>query len=179
RYAWLTCLNSRAIKVSERGSMDMAEKRRKFWGWGREDEGLTDAELERIDGFWAKQFGSSELRVTPPPRPEEIELRPPRIVIPNALKDVCTTGHHERLVHSYGRSLADSMRIFRRDFSNPPDVVAFPRTEQDVAGILDWCDSIAAAAIPFGGGSSVVGGVEPPTASDGAYKGTVTIDLAK
>jgi alkyldihydroxyacetonephosphate synthase len=156
----------------------MTERRRKFWGWGWEGEGLTSEELKQIDDFWANQFGASELAVTPTPTPEEIELRAPRIAVPASLRGICTTDHYERLVHSYGHSLADSIRIFRRDFSNAPDVVAFPRTEQEIAGILDWCESAGAAAIPYGGGSSVVGGVEPPPDA-GPYKGTVTIDLAR
>src|SRR5262249_29875092 len=145
------------------GTVTMAERRRKFWGWGWEGEGLTDAELKQIDAFWAKQLGASDLVVTPPPGPQEIDLRRPRISIPASLKDVCSVDHYERWVHSYGRSLPDSIRIFNRDFSNPPDVVACPRTDQEIAAVLDWCESIRAAAVPYGGGSSVVGGIEPPT----------------
>jgi alkyldihydroxyacetonephosphate synthase len=157
----------------------MTERRRKFWGWGLEGEGLTDAELKRIDSFWASQFGARDLEVTPPPGADEIELRACRIEIPRSLEGICTVDHLERLVHSYGHSLADSIRIFRRDFSNPPDVVAFPRTEQDIVDVLDWCESVRAAAIPWGAGSSVVGGVEPPGQEAGDYKAAVTIDLAR
>jgi hypothetical protein len=65
--------------------------------------------------------------------------------------------------------------IHRRDFSNPPDVVAYPRDEDEIRAVLDWCGASDLAAIPYGGGSSVVGGVNPPT--DERYRGTVTIDL--
>jgi alkyldihydroxyacetonephosphate synthase len=54
--------------------------------------------------------------------------------------------------------------------------VAFPTTEAEVAALLDWCSDAGAAAIPYGGGSSVVGGVE--FTGDG-FAGTVTIDLGK
>jgi alkyldihydroxyacetonephosphate synthase len=133
--------------------------------------------LARIDGALARRLGVSSFEITPPPRAEEITLRSPRLSIPGALEQVCTTDHYERLAHSYGRSLADSIRIFRRDFSNPPDAVAFPRSEQDVADILDWCGNAGAAAVPFGGGSSVVGGVEPPGPAEGRYSAAVSIDL--
>ncbi|HSQ20291.1 MAG TPA: FAD-binding oxidoreductase, partial [Blastocatellia bacterium] len=73
--------------------------------------------------------------------------------------------------------LPDSVRIFQRDFSNPPDVVALPHTEQDIVDIFDWCDNAGAAVIPYGGGSSVVGGVEPPQSD--TYGAAVTIDLRK
>ena len=48
-----------------------------------------------------------------------------------------------------------------RPVPNPPDAVAFPENEQDVVRVLDWCDRIGAKAIPYGGGSSVVKGIEP------------------
>jgi alkyldihydroxyacetonephosphate synthase len=153
------------------------ERRRKFWGWGYEGEGLSHEELARIDGALARRLGVSGFEITPPPRAEEISLRLPRINIPGALEEVCTTDHFERLAHSYGRSLADSIRIFRRDFSNPPDAVAFPRDEQDIADILEWCGNAGAAAVPFGGGSSVVGGVEPPGPGEGHHSAAVSLDL--
>src|SRR5690349_7323104 len=37
-----------------------------------------------------------------------------------------------------------------RDFSHPPDVIAYPRDEQDVLALLDWCSDVGAAIIPFG-----------------------------
>jgi alkyldihydroxyacetonephosphate synthase len=155
----------------------MPERRRKFWGWGWEGEGLAREELKLLDPVWAKRLGVSEFDVTPPPTAEEINLRPSRVSIPNSLEEVCTTDHYERLAHCYGQSFPDSVRIFQRDFSNPPDVVALPRTEQDIVDIFDWCSSTGAAAIPYGGGSSVVGGVEPPQSEH--YRATVTIDLRR
>ncbi len=151
----------------------MTQGRLKFWGWGREDVVLSADEIARLEGAYAKRFGLSGYDVTPTPRPEDIELRAPRTSVPGALSDLCTTDHHERLVHSYGKSFFDSVRAFARDFANPPDVIAFPRTEADVVSVLDWCDSIDAVAIPWGGGSSVVGGVEPPRTD----RPVVTIDL--
>ena len=153
----------------------MPERRRKFWGWGWEGDGLTDEELNLLGPVWAKRLGVSEFDVTPPPTAEEINLRPSRLSIPTSLKQVCTTDHYERLAHCYGRSFPDSVRAFQRDFSNPPDIVALPRVEQDILDIFDLCESEGAAAIPYGGGSSVVGGIEPPRSED--YRATVTIDL--
>jgi alkyldihydroxyacetonephosphate synthase len=53
--------------------------------------------------------------------------------------------------------------------------VAFPRGEGELVSVLEWCSGAGAAAIPFGGGSSVVGGVEPDVG--GGYRGTVSVDL--
>ena len=64
------------------------------------------------------------------------------------------------------------MRAFRGRFDNPPDVVAHPSDEAELERVLAWCEEANAAAIPFGGGTSVVGGVEPP-----ADRPAVSIDL--
>ena len=67
------------------------------------------------------------------------------------------------------------VRAFRGRFDHPPDVVAHPRDEGELEAVLAWCAEVGAAAIPFGGGTSVVGGVEP--ALPDGYAGAVTIDL--
>ncbi len=64
---------------------------------------------------------------------------------------------------------------FRGRFEHPPDFVARPRDELDVERLLEWCSAERVAAIPYGGGTSVVGGVQPVV--DDTYNGAVTIDL--
>lgn len=155
----------------------MTVRRRKFWGWGWEDEGFSPDEQRMIDATWPQRFGLAAFEITPPPTADEITLRQPRIEIPATLKDICTTDHDERLAHCYGQSCADSIRAFKRDFSNPPDVIAFPRNEQGIADLFDWCGDHHAAAIPYGGGSSVVHGIEPPHPDDSPHCAVVTIDL--
>ncbi len=54
-------------------------------------------------------------------------------------------------------------------------MVAHPHDEMEILALLDWAGSAGAAVIPFGGGTSVVGGVEPQVGED--YAGVVTIDL--
>lgn len=153
----------------------MAEARRKFWGWGREDTVLSAQEIAQFEHAYAALFGVGGFDAVSTPRAEDIVLRAPRIQPAGALREICSSDHFERLLHSYGRSFFDSVRIFARDFANPPDVVATPRSEADLVALLDWCDSVNAIAIPWGGGSSVVGGVEPPRGE----RPVVTIDLAK
>ena len=151
----------------------MHTARLKFWGWGREDVVLSAQEIVALEGAYAKRFGLSGYEVTPTPRAEDIALRQPRVTAPGSLADMCSVDHFERLLHSYGKSFFDCARAFARDFSNPPDVIAFPRSEADVVTVLDWCDAIGAVVVPWGGGSSVVGGVEPPRTD----RPVVTIDL--
>src|SRR4051812_18800720 len=74
-----------------------------------------------------------------------------------------------------GKGYRDIVRAFRGRIDCPPDVVARPRDEAELAAVLEWCVGARAAAIPFGGGTSVVGGVEPRIG--GAYEGAVSIDL--
>jgi alkyldihydroxyacetonephosphate synthase len=60
-----------------------------------------------------------------------------------------------------GKAYRDVVRGFRGEFENPPDLVAFPRDESEIEAVLSWAEAEGAAVIPFGGGTSVVGGVEP------------------
>ncbi|MEM9406479.1 MAG: FAD-binding oxidoreductase [Acidobacteriota bacterium] len=151
--------------------------RRKFWGWGNEGSGLDETQQADLRQRTAERYGISAQPAATPPRVEDFDLRAPRIAPPSSLAELCTADPWERLVHSYGKSFPDSVRIFRRDVPEPPDVVAYPQSESDVVQLLDWADTIGAAVIPFGGGTSVVGGVEP--AVSGSYVGTVSLDLAR
>jgi alkyldihydroxyacetonephosphate synthase len=155
----------------------MAERRRKFWGWGYEDQGPDAEQQARLAERMAKRFGLGELKIMPPPTESELNLRAPRVKPPAALEPICSTTTYERAFHSYGRSFRDVVRAFRRYYPNPPDVVAFPRDEKEVVRVLEWCDRERLSASPFGGGSSVVGGIEPPARGD--YRGAVSIDLGR
>jgi len=154
----------------------MAERKRSFYGWGYEDFVLPADELAWFERAWSGLLKIDRFEPAPMPHEGEISLRAPRVAPPASLAAVCTTDKHERLFHSYGRSVHDLAKmIHRRDFSNPPDVVAYPRSERDIVSLLDWCAGSDIAVVPFGGGSSVVGGVNPPAA--GRHKGVLTLDL--
>ena len=92
-----------------------------------------------------------------------------------ALAAWCSTSTEDRASHTFGKSYRDIVRAVHGDLADPPDVVAFPPTEADVIAVLDWCGTEGLAAIPYGGGSSVVGGVE--CAVGDAFAGAVSIDL--
>lgn len=151
--------------------------RRKFWGWGREGEGLTGTELEQLGATFAERFGLDGVHMQQPPRLEELDLAAPRLTPPESIAALLSADPYDRAAHTYGRSFRDLVRAFRRDYAHAPDLVAFPRNEQDVTAVLDWCSAEGAAAIPFGGGSSVAGGVEPDV-GDG-YRGAVSVDLRR
>ena len=148
----------------------------KFYGWGHEGEGLTDAERASLFRFLAERLGV-EPRLWAPPRESEIALRPPRLAPRSSLARVMTADPYERLLHAYGKSYPETVRAFARDFQNAPDLVALPESEADVAAVLDWASGANVAVIPFGGGSSVVGGVEPAVGE--AYAAAVSLDMRK
>jgi alkyldihydroxyacetonephosphate synthase len=91
---------------------------------------------------------------------EAVELPPSRIKAPDHLGEVLTDDPVERAGHTYGKAYRDLVRAFRGRYDNPPDLVAHPRDEADIASILDWATGAGIAVIPYGGGTSVVGGVE-------------------
>jgi alkyldihydroxyacetonephosphate synthase len=98
-------------------------------------------------------------------------LPPPRVEPPAALAAIASTDPYDRASHTYGKSYRDVVRGFAGDFTAAPSFVAFPRDEGDVVAVLDWCSAAGVPAVPYGGGSSVVGGVECP--------GAVSIDLSR
>jgi alkyldihydroxyacetonephosphate synthase len=153
----------------------MGTRRRRFWGWGYEGEGPTRDQQEQMAKTLAGMFDVDEISVVDPPTIAELELPPPRLEPPASLAALCTIEPAERAGHTYGKSFRDVVRALRREFAHPPDVVAMPHTEADVTAVLDWCADTGAAAVPYGGGSSVVGGVECDVGD--VYRGAVTIDL--
>ena len=106
---------------------------------------------------------------------EDVELPPVRLEPPATLAEICSSGKYERAAHAYGKAYRDVVRAFRGRFDHAPDVVAFPRDERDVEAVLGWCEDARAAAIPVGGGTSVVGGIE--AAIGDGYEGAVAIDV--
>lgn len=155
----------------------MAERRLKFWGWGHVGDGPDEEQKKKIGDGFAQRFGVDAFEATPDPRIEEIALRSPRVKPPKSLQGITTDEPWERARHALGRAFRDVVRAYRRDFSSAPDQVAFPTTEAEVMALLDWCTDARIACIPFGGGSSVVGGVECREAD--AYSGVVSIDMGR
>lgn len=153
----------------------MQTRRRKFYGWGYEGQEVSREEIGEFERAWTRLLGVEHFEPTPFPTEQEVEIPPPRIAIPPSLAGICTSEKHERLYHTYGAGTMDVALAMRREFRNPPDVVAYPKTEQDVFDLFDWCGRNSLAIVPYGGGTSVVGGVNPPAYD--RYRGVVTIDM--
>jgi alkyldihydroxyacetonephosphate synthase len=144
------------------------------WGWGRPEEAPTTAELEALAPAAQALLG---FPVQPPERPAlPTELPAPRLRLPPRLRQAASGEPADRARHALGRSYRDLLRGLRGQIDHPPDVVLRPRTEGDVADVLDWCAGAGVAVVPFGGGTSVVGGVEPAVGEE--FAGVASLDLA-
>jgi len=151
------------------------QRRLKHWGWGYEDAQPAAAEVAQGAAGLRAHMGFEPLEAEQPAPFDGEALSAPRLDPPLALAGICSTDPHDRAVHSYGKSYRDTIRAFRARFENPPDIVAHPTSEDELRALLEWCAEAGAAAIPFGGGTSVVGGVEPLVGE--GYAGVVSIDL--
>jgi alkyldihydroxyacetonephosphate synthase len=145
------------------------------WGWGFQAERPTREQIEQIGRLAAERLGFEPQDVEDPVPIEAVELPKPRIDPPASLAALFRDDVPERASHAYGKAYRDIVRAFRGRYDNPPDLVAHPRDEADVAWILEWSEESDIAVIPYGGGTSVVGGVEPRV--EGEYAGVVSLDL--
>jgi alkyldihydroxyacetonephosphate synthase len=129
----------------------------KWWGWGPADRQPPP----EVGAAARDHLGFEPAEPEAPARLEDVDLPAPRIEPPAALAGICSTTREDRASHSFGKAYRDIVRAFRGRVDNPVDVVARPREDNQVRELLEWCSDAGAAAIPYGGGTSVVGGLEP------------------
>jgi len=148
---------------------------RRFWGWGHADAPLSPREQTTLKGMLAGL--DARLADRPVPQVDEFTLPAPRVVPPPALAAQFSAHPLDRLNHSAGKSYADCARMWLRQAPTPPDWVAFPEDEHAVVDILDWAQANQLAVIPYGGGSSVCGGVEAAVGE--GYAGAISLDMER
>jgi alkyldihydroxyacetonephosphate synthase len=125
--------------------------RRRHWGWGDEDDPVGEgaAELAAHLGF-----GSAEIE-----RPADIDV------------------DHDLALHAHGASYLDVVHALRGRFPYLPDVVEKPADETEVLAALERADAQNLSVIPYGGGTSVVGGVDPIPGP--RHDGALSLDLSR
>ncbi len=158
----------------------MSEPRPHWWGWGEpaHPPHLPEPALALLRA----ETGTPELR-TPPVPLAEVQLPDSRLAdaarsrLREALgTEYVTEGREQRVVHAAGKSYPDLIRMRAGDASSAPDAVLFPGSHGDVAAVLEICATEGVAVVPFGGGTSVVGGVEPLR---GDFAAVVALDLER
>jgi alkyldihydroxyacetonephosphate synthase len=149
---------------------------RSFWGWGYEDKFPDEAARLSLARRFGAVFGE-EPRSKPLPSFDDIKLPDPRYSPPVELRNFGTTDARVRATHTYGRGYPDLVRGFAGDFSAAPDWVFFPTEESQLVSLFRFCEKDDIALVPFGGGTSVVGGVECGRA--GRHRGVACVDLSR
>ncbi|WP_181774902.1 FAD-binding oxidoreductase [Amycolatopsis pittospori] len=139
----------------------MSTEERSWWGWGTTAGALSAEESDALVARTVAVLPGHDFTDHGPPEPSDLAVPPSRIRPPSALAALCGDDPVDRLSHGRGKAFRDVVRNLLGQVDHLPDLVARPRSEQDVVDLLDWCSDAAIALIPYGGGSSVVGGVEP------------------
>ncbi|MCO5325858.1 MAG: FAD-binding oxidoreductase [Solirubrobacterales bacterium] len=152
-----------------------AQRPRSHWGWGYADQELDRAGLEALAPLMRERLGFGGDSIEDPVDAASVELAPPRLQPPSSLDGLLSVDPADRMRHAMGKAYRDVVRAFRGRYDRTPDLVATPRDEEDLRRVLELCADRRLAAIPFGGGTSVVGGVEPRVGH--GYRGVVSIDL--
>ena len=147
----------------------------KWWGWG---DPAVEPELD-ADALAVLRERIGELEPWPLARRlEEIEL-PPSQPLPQALVEAVGEenvfrGEEDRLRHATGCGYADLARLRNGALEAAPDAVAMPPDTEALRRAIEIAAQEGVAIVPFGGGTSVVGGVEPLR---GAHERLLSLDL--
>jgi len=150
-------------------------KTRSWWGWGNVEDAVRGDELAALVARVAALLPDADLTAHEAPDPRSLRVRAARIAAPATLAALASAEVVDRVAHAHGQAFRDVVRNLHGDLAAVPDLVVRPRTEHEVVDVLDWCTRAGIAVIPFGGGTSVVGGIEPRF--DGDYAGSVSLDL--
>lgn len=148
---------------------------RSWWGWGNVEDAVDGPELQALLAR-VNALAPGELTDHEPPPVASLDLPAPRVTAPASLAALCSPEPADRAAHAHGKAYRDVVRNLHGDLRRVPDLIARPRDERQVVDLLDWCTREGIAVIPFGGGTSVVGGIEPRFDDDRAV---VTLDLAR
>ena len=145
------------------------------WGDPAEAGPLPASALALVEAF----LGTSE---TPAVDPSAVRLSEPlaeELLV--GLRELVgdehvLTDHDTRLHRTRGKSTPDLLRLRSGDGSDSPDVVVRPKDHAEVQAVVDWCVAHHVALVPFGGGTSVVGGLAPERAG---FAGVVSLDVVR
>jgi alkyldihydroxyacetonephosphate synthase len=150
----------------------------RWWGWGdpQHPPGLPAHAL----GFLRDTVGIGS-SPRPPVALEHVEIDPPSIpsAVLDGLREIVGSenvrdDHGERVAHAAGKGYPDLVRLRAGVPAGAPDAVLYPSSHAHLRELLAACEQHSLAVVPFGGGTSVVGGVEPVR---GSHRGVVALDM--
>jgi alkyldihydroxyacetonephosphate synthase len=148
---------------------------KKFWGWGYQSFEIPAQIIEKTKMLLQMSLGIKDFEQITPPKLEDLQLRAPRFKLNEKNISICKSDTYNRASHTYGKSYRDIWRGLHGQFDNPPDYVAYPHNEEEIMNLMDFASQNQISLIPFGGGSSVCGGVESIQSSD--YQGVIIVDM--
>jgi alkyldihydroxyacetonephosphate synthase len=142
----------------------------KWWGWGVEGVGFHWEDKPGFAPFVEYAVGL-DLHTAPVVGMPEFD----KLTVANSLasaaftaslasvvgEDNVTTDKMERVIHAYGKSIRDLIRVRANQIERTPDVVVYPANEDEVQRVVDLAVAADAVIIPFGGGSNIASSLEP------------------
>ncbi|HEX5617566.1 MAG TPA: FAD-binding protein, partial [Solirubrobacteraceae bacterium] len=149
-----------------------------FWGWG--EPGAGPSVSVRATGFLREELGISGDVVSTPVALEDVRLREPSLDAAGLRaivgEEAVRQDREARVLRCRGKSYLDLLAQRAGDCEAAPDAVVAPADHDQVVAVLQWCAERGVAVVPFGGGTSVVGGLEPLR---GPFEHVVSLDLAR
>jgi alkyldihydroxyacetonephosphate synthase len=152
----------------------------RWWGWGdpAHPPGLPAPALE----FLRETVGLAA-HPRPPVALEQVRIAPSSLSAPTlaTLREVLGADgvrdeHPERVLHAAGKGYPDLVRLRSGEPEGAPDAVVYPTSHEQVRAVLERCARTSIAVVPFGGGTSVVGGVAPLR---GEHAGVIALDMRR
>ncbi len=158
-------------------AIDPLAPRLRWFGWG--PPSTVDPELPAEATPLLERLGAGAR--TPPVALEDVRLPQPHPTDLDAVRAIVGPEHVRadrlsRVTHAAGRSYLDLLALRAGDAAGAPDAVVYPADPDEVAGVLAACATAGIDVVPFGGGTSVVGGVTPPASRT---RPLISLDLAR
>jgi alkyldihydroxyacetonephosphate synthase len=161
--------------------IDRAKLRWNGWGWAARKDDI--AERAEVWSWLARQLGMPALLATPGRLLQELEFPENRLSLQDRVELSGIVGTNqvrdnisERAFHTLGRSYEDLLRLRAGDVSSAPDAVVYPRSTEEVLGVLAYATREHMAVVPFGGGTSVTGGVN---GERGPFATLIALDVSE
>jgi len=154
----------------------------RWWGWGWEDKAVTIEARPTLLQFLERRLKIHLSAAHGPAHPNRI-MPPPSLLTPDDLAQIqrlvgepnVSVDDTDRVAHATGKGYRDLVRLRSGTIERAPDAVVYPENEDAIRRLLEFARRRHYAIVPFGGGTSVVGGVDPP----GGFSATIALDLGR